>query len=90
MAARGRRTAPKRETAWVRKQTLAAVARIELLTTDEAFCAEQAQMIRMLGQHVISDILESDGLLPWLDRAFCWTDDSALSSMRAAKAFLKS
>ena len=63
-------------------------------STDIAL-AEHAAVIRALGKRVVGDIIEigrrlteakklagHGGWLPWLDREFGWTDDTALNFMR--------
>ena len=61
----------------------------------ETILAQNAEAIRALGKRVIDDIIEIGRLLteakqiaghgnwlPWLEREFQWTDDTALNFMR--------
>jgi hypothetical protein len=69
---------------------------------DEITLAEHAEAIRVLGRRVIGDVIEigrrltiskkfcgHGGWLPWLEREFGWSDDSALRFMQVAE-FAKS
>jgi hypothetical protein len=59
--------------------------------------AQNAEVIRALGKRVIADVIEigrrlseskqlcgHGNWLPWLEREFGWTDDTALNYMRCA------
>ena len=63
--------------------------------TPQSRLAEHAEFIRKIGKRVIRDIIEigrrltearalagHDGWLPWLEREFGWSDDTALNYMR--------
>jgi hypothetical protein len=65
---------------------------------DEITLAEHAEAIRVLGRRVIGDVIEigqrltiskklcgHGGWLPWLEREFGWSEDSALRFMRVAE-----
>lgn len=67
------------------------------------FCAEHAEAIRVLGRRVVGDIIEIGNRLiavrerlphgewlPWLDREFGWSEQTARNFMAAADAFGKS
>jgi hypothetical protein len=71
-------------------------------TTDEAFCAEQAATIRLLGRRVVSDIIEigsrliavrerrgHGGWLSWLTEEFGWDVRTAQRYIQASEAFAK-
>jgi N6-adenosine-specific RNA methylase IME4 len=69
--------------------------KIQRANGDAAFLTESAERIRALGRRVISDVIEIGRLLteckarcghgnwlPWLEREFGWSDDTALNFIR--------
>jgi hypothetical protein len=71
------------------------IALINTTKADEIALVEHAEAIRVLGRRVIGDAIEigrrlvdakdrcgHGNWLPWLDREFGWTDDTALNFMR--------
>ena len=65
------------------------------IPSDNRILAKHAAAIRRLGKRVVADVIEIGRLLteckrtcrhgnwlPWLDREFGWTDDTALNFMR--------
>jgi hypothetical protein len=67
----------------------------KLIKDDAAFLADSAERIRALGRRVIDDVIEIGRLLveckarcghgnwlPWIEREFGWSDDTALNFIR--------